>query len=228
MAGFILHFDTTRDYSDQGSVIYCCCWSSPAQSRSGMSPTGLNPYFIVPVLETPSTWRSRSPYLYPAGTEWSRYTPGHWVSFPSSLTTRRATVEVFHPTSTWDDSCCPIDSLPPDFLWLLLKAPQHGPHRKSKSRSHYERQSVGQSFLVSGVHLGPATNFSFSLRFSFRQLLVCYFVASSLTRGRVCIRSCWWFLASAVPLGSALSDEGSGLSFVSLLSVSVYSQSVYA
>jgi hypothetical protein len=41
---------------------------------------------------------------------------------------------------------------------------------KSKSKSHYGRQSVGQSILVSGAHLGPATNFSFSLRFSFRQL----------------------------------------------------------
>jgi hypothetical protein len=35
---------------------------------------------------------------------------------------------------------------------------------KSKSKSHYDRQSVGQSVLVSGVHLGPATNFSFSLK----------------------------------------------------------------
>jgi hypothetical protein len=37
---------------------------------------------------------------------------------------------------------------------------------KSKSKLHYDRQSVGQSVLVSGPHLGPATNFSFSLRFS--------------------------------------------------------------
>jgi hypothetical protein len=42
---------------------------------------------------------------------------------------------------------------------------------KSKSKSHYVRQLVGQSVLVSGAHLGPATNFSISLRFSFRQLL---------------------------------------------------------
>jgi hypothetical protein len=37
---------------------------------------------------------------------------------------------------------------------------------KSKSKSHYDRQSVGKSVLVSGAHLGPATNCSFSLRFS--------------------------------------------------------------
>jgi hypothetical protein len=37
---------------------------------------------------------------------------------------------------------------------------------KSKSKSHYDRQLVGQPVLVSGAHLGPATNFSISLRFS--------------------------------------------------------------
>jgi hypothetical protein len=29
-----------------------------------------------------------------------------------------------------------------------------------KSKTYYDRQSVGQSVLVSGTHLGPATNFS--------------------------------------------------------------------
>jgi hypothetical protein len=37
---------------------------------------------------------------------------------------------------------------------------------KSKSKSHYDRQLVGQSVLVSEAHLGPATNFSICLRFS--------------------------------------------------------------
>jgi hypothetical protein len=37
-----------------------------------------------------------------------------------------------------------------------------------KSKLHYDRQSVGQSALVSGTHLGPATNFFllFSIRVS--------------------------------------------------------------
>jgi hypothetical protein len=34
---------------------------------------------------------------------------------------------------------------------------------KSKSKLYFDRQSVGQSVLVSGTHLGPATNFSLSL-----------------------------------------------------------------
>jgi hypothetical protein len=42
-------------------------------------------YFIVPILETPSTWRARSPKLYPPGTGCPRYTPGHWAPFPSPL-----------------------------------------------------------------------------------------------------------------------------------------------
>jgi hypothetical protein len=54
-------------------------------------PQDSRPYFIVPILETPPTWMTRSPYSYPPGTGWPRYTPGHWVPFPSPLTTRRAT-----------------------------------------------------------------------------------------------------------------------------------------
>jgi hypothetical protein len=48
------------------------------------------------------------------------------------------------------------------FVWYTLE----GVLKESKSKSHYDRQSVGQSVLVSGTHLGPATNFSFSLKFS--------------------------------------------------------------
>jgi hypothetical protein len=60
----------------------------------------------VPRDLTPPTWRARSPYLYSPGTGWPRYTPGHCVPFLSPLTTRRATVEVFYPASTWDN-CLP-------------------------------------------------------------------------------------------------------------------------
>jgi hypothetical protein len=50
--------------------------------------------------QTPPTWRARSPYFYPPATGWPSYTPRHWVPFSSPLRTRRATVEVFYPTST--------------------------------------------------------------------------------------------------------------------------------
>jgi hypothetical protein len=67
----------------------------------------------------------------------------------------------------------------------------------------HDQQSVGQSVLVSGTHLGPATNFSL-LEISFRQLQFCYFVAPSLTRGRVSnvLIQLLLGLARAVTLGS--------------------------
>jgi hypothetical protein len=63
-------------------------------------PRDSRQYFIVPILETPPTWKASSLYLYPPGTGWPIYTPGHQVPFPFPLTIRRATVEVFYPTST--------------------------------------------------------------------------------------------------------------------------------
>jgi hypothetical protein len=67
-------------------------------------PRDSRPYFVVPILETSPTWRARSPYLYPPGTGWPRYTPGYWVPFPFPLMTRRAAVEVFYPASTWENA----------------------------------------------------------------------------------------------------------------------------
>jgi hypothetical protein len=43
------------------------------------------PYFIIPILETPPTWRARSPYLCPPGTGWPSYTSGHRVPFGRPL-----------------------------------------------------------------------------------------------------------------------------------------------
>jgi hypothetical protein len=61
--------------------------------------------------------------------------------------------------------------------------------------------TVGQSILVSGTHLGPATKFL--LEIFFRQLRVCYFVAPSLTGGRVCnlLCNCFWALPEQSLLG---------------------------
>jgi hypothetical protein len=53
--------------------------------------------------------------------------------------------------------------------------------------------------------------FFFLLEILFRQFQVCDFVAHSLTRGRVCNLLLLLVLAREVPLGSALSDERSGL-----------------
>jgi hypothetical protein len=37
--------------------------------------------------------------------------------------------------------------------------------KKLKLKLIYDRQSVGQSVLMSGAHLGPVTNFSFAMKF---------------------------------------------------------------
>jgi hypothetical protein len=53
---------------------------------------------ILLSLLRPPTWRARFPYLYPPGTGWPSYTPGNWVPFTSSLTTRRSDVSPLIPT----------------------------------------------------------------------------------------------------------------------------------
>jgi hypothetical protein len=50
-------------WREDASVMYNCCWPSPAQSFSGPSPAGLMTIFYCFRLETPPTWRARSPYI---------------------------------------------------------------------------------------------------------------------------------------------------------------------
>jgi hypothetical protein len=50
-----------------GTVVYNCCWPSPAQSLSGPSPAWLMTIFYCLRFETPPTWRVRSQYLYTPG-----------------------------------------------------------------------------------------------------------------------------------------------------------------
>jgi hypothetical protein len=55
-------------WREDGSIVYNCCWSSPAQSFSDASSAGLMTISHRLRFETPPTWRARSPYLYPPGT----------------------------------------------------------------------------------------------------------------------------------------------------------------
>jgi hypothetical protein len=68
------------------NLLYNCFWALPEQSLFSRSPPTHGPYFTVSS-ETPPTWRARSPYLYPPGTGWPSYTPGHWFPILSPLTT---------------------------------------------------------------------------------------------------------------------------------------------
>jgi hypothetical protein len=87
-------------WRENGSVVYSCCWFSPAQSFTGPSPEGFVTIIYCLRFETPPTWRARSLYLHPPRTEWPTYTPRYWVPFSSPPTTRRATVEVFESATT--------------------------------------------------------------------------------------------------------------------------------
>jgi hypothetical protein len=66
-------------WREDGSEIYSVIaqWSESRKTRN----------HIYCLIWAPS-WRARFPYLYPSGTGWRSYTPGHWVPFTSSLTTR--------------------------------------------------------------------------------------------------------------------------------------------
>jgi hypothetical protein len=61
-------------------VIYYTIASGLCQSSYSWVevPQNSRPYFTVSS-ETPPTWRARFPCLYPPGTGWTSYTPGHWV-----------------------------------------------------------------------------------------------------------------------------------------------------
>jgi hypothetical protein len=87
-------------WREDGSVIYFCCSTSPAQSLSGMSPAGLKAIFYSPnFLDFRNLERQVPVFIFP-GTGWPSNTPQHWVPFPSPLTTRRATVDAFQLAST--------------------------------------------------------------------------------------------------------------------------------
>jgi hypothetical protein len=75
------------------SIVYNCCWASPAKSFSGKNSRYTQRYFVV-CFETPPVWRIRFPYLFPRGPV---SPPRHWAPFTSLFTTRVATVEVFDP-----------------------------------------------------------------------------------------------------------------------------------
>jgi hypothetical protein len=73
----------TSSLTKNGSVVHNFFWASPAQSFSGQNPAVLMTAFYSLKFETPPTWRTRSPYLYPPPpeTEWPSYTPKNWCPF---------------------------------------------------------------------------------------------------------------------------------------------------
>jgi hypothetical protein len=69
--------------------LQCNCFCAlPEQSLLGRSPAELTAIFYCIIWYSP-TWKTRFLYLYPSGTGWPGYIPGHWVPFLSPLATRR-------------------------------------------------------------------------------------------------------------------------------------------
>jgi hypothetical protein len=108
------------------SAVFSCCWASPAQPLSDLSPTGhMSIFYCLYFWDSPNLEGQGSPIIPPGiGALVVSFTPEK----------KKICHRILGPLS--------------------------------KSKSHYDRQSVGQSVLVSGAHLGPVTNFSIFLRFS--------------------------------------------------------------
>jgi hypothetical protein len=87
-------------WRENGSVVYNCCWSMPAQSFSG--PSLVEPAAIFYYLKFE-------------------------ISFFVAPTSRRATVEVFHPASTRDTAWTKNFGKK---LTPYCHSTRHGPHRK--------------------------------------------------------------------------------------------------
>jgi hypothetical protein len=72
-------------------------------------------------VETPPTWRARSPYLCHPGTEWPDFTPRHWVPFSSPPTTRRAAVEVLDTASTQESVLIAYIPFNRDYIYIYMR-----------------------------------------------------------------------------------------------------------
>jgi hypothetical protein len=87
----------------------CILLSSPLFDQSHEGPVTI--YYSLRC-DSP-TWNSRSPYLYPPGTRWPSYAPGHWVPFSSPPTT----------THFWNFISSDVLPLPSHCTFLSLRGP---------------------------------------------------------------------------------------------------------
>jgi hypothetical protein len=123
-------------------LVYNCCWSSPADTFWGPSPAGLMTIFYCIIFETPPTWRARSPYLGPPGTEWPSYTPGTGLPFRRLLRLAGLRRRYSQPSPHGFSIHCPAVKVKVKvMLWPTVS------------------RSVGQSVLVSSTHLRLTNRF---------------------------------------------------------------------
>jgi hypothetical protein len=65
---------------------------------------GTHDHILLSQIRDSPNLEGQVPYLYPPGTGWPGCNPRNWVPFSSPPTTRRATVEIFNPATTWENS----------------------------------------------------------------------------------------------------------------------------
>jgi hypothetical protein len=86
-------------WQEDGSVIYSCCWASPAVFLRSES-RGAHDHILLSQFGSPPAWRARFSYIFTPGTGWLSYTSGHCISLMLPLMIHKAIVKVFWPTST--------------------------------------------------------------------------------------------------------------------------------
>jgi hypothetical protein len=139
-------WDLWPDITSCPKVVFFSPWGALSDDRTGLqfAVQSLNgssraePATIVYCLIWDSPNRARLPYLYPPGTGWSRYTPGHWDSPISKSKSESKSRYDWRSVSQYVVVSSPLWDLWPDTTscWCC------------------DRRSVGLSVLVSGTLLG--------------------------------------------------------------------------
>jgi hypothetical protein len=141
--------------------------------------------------ETPPTWRTRFPYSYSRGTWWPNYTPRHRVPFPSPTTTRRATVEVFDPTSTRCDFWLSLS--------LMLRPPVSRPvclgikHPSGACEQIFIIVLTVAGLLILGALSDEKTDLSFTIPAGLPNAVI-FGSESRRTRDHILLSQIWDFL----------------------------------
>jgi hypothetical protein len=96
------------------SIVFSCCWASPAQSLSGLSPSGLTAIFSLNFWDSPN-WRARLLYLFPQRLGYLNCTPRQWVWLTHCQSRSYFTIDGQSVTMSWYRA--PLWELRPDISW---------------------------------------------------------------------------------------------------------------
>jgi hypothetical protein len=176
-----------------GALSDYCCWSSPAQSFSGSSPTGLVTIFYCLRFETPQTWTAISYYFHSR----LRVRVTSWLPVYRQLVLIGAKPLEGHKRFFFCNWTLAVIVITKHHLW-----------REDSLKTESECESESESYVTAAVsrqvcpgikHPSGAYDQIF---ITVRHLRGCWCGALSLTRGRACRLQFLLAPASAVILGS--------------------------